>query len=454
MARLCIFNARRITARGETHGGVLVGDDGRIEALLDGAARAGAENEIDAGGRLLFPGFVDGHVHMRDPGYTHKEDFASGTRAAAAGGVTTVMCMPNTNPPVDSIAGFEAARAAGQSAAAVDFTLQAAITRENSASLEVLWNAGVTSFETLLSDAPDLDRLDDPELLNAAFAEVARLDAIVGIYTGSQARLERDIAALREAGREDVLALAEARAPEAETEGMAIALEAARATGARVVFRQACTKAGFELLRKAKKGPGGDRIFVEATPHHLHLDIGTAERLGRFVHMVPPLRSSKDTAAGLGALADGTIDVVGSDHAPHTEAEKTGAALWSTPGGTPGLDTIAAATLDFAARGKIPYSRVADVLAATPARIFGVDHKKGDLRPGLDGDLVLVDRNAARVVTAEDIRSKAGRSVFEGTALRGWPVLTVLGGEIIAENGVPIEGPPNGRFVPRADGRT
>ena len=100
MARLCIFNARLITAQGERRGGVLVGDHGRIEAVLDGTARANAECEIDARGRLLFPGFVDGHVHMRDPGHVHKEDFTSGTRAAAVGGVTTVMCMPNTDPPV------------------------------------------------------------------------------------------------------------------------------------------------------------------------------------------------------------------------------------------------------------------------------------------------------------------------------------------------------------------
>ncbi len=452
MARLCIFDARLITARGERRGGVLVGDDGHIEAVLDGAARANAENEIDARGRLLFPGFVDGHVHMRDPGHTHKDEFASGTRAAAAGGVTTVMCMPNTDPPVDAPAGLDAARAAGEAGAAVDFTLQAAITRDNATALERLWRAGVTSFETLMSDAPDRDRLDDPAMLRAAFAEVARLDAIVGVYTGSQACLEHAIAELRAAGRDDVRALAEARAPNAEAEGMAVAIEAARATGARVVFRQASTKAGLELLRAAKRAPGGERLFVEATPHHLRLDAGVIDRLGRFAHMVPPLRAAQDRDAAIAALADDTIDVVGSDHAPHAEAEKTGAELWSVPGGTPGLDTIAAAVLDLAGRGEIPFSRVAETLAATPARIFGIGHLKGDLRPGLDGDLVLVDIEAERCVTAEMIRSKAGRSVFEGTTLHGWPVLTVLRGEIVAENGRPIERPPAGRFVPRATG--
>ena len=233
---------------------------------------------------------------------------------------------------------------------------------------------------------------------------------------------------------------------------MAIAIEAARATGARVVFRQASTKAGLELLRRAKSAPGGERLFVEATPHHLHLDDGVIDRLGPFAHMVPPLRSAEDRHAAVAALADGVIDVVGSDHAPHQETEKTGAEAWAVPGGTPGLDTIAAAVLDLACRGGMPFSRVAETLAATPARIFGVGHLKGDLAPGLDGDLVLVDIEAERTVTAEMIRSKAGRSVFEGATLRGWPVLTALRGEIVAEDGRPIERPPAGRFIPRSAG--
>jgi dihydroorotase len=448
MARLCIYDARMVTADGERRGGVLVGDDGRVEAMLDGTARAQADIVVDAAGRLLFPGFVDGHVHMRDPGHPLKEDFASGTAAAAAGGVTTVMCMPNTDPPVDGPDGLATAQTAGSNAAIVDFTLQAAVTRDNLGALEGLWQAGVTSFETLLSDAPERDRLDAPGLLHEAFAEIARLGAIIGIYTGNQARLVRDIDRLRGDGRDDFRALAEARAPEAEAEGIAQALEAAAATGARVVFRQASTAAGLALLRAAKEA-NGNGVFVEATPHHLFLDDGAIDRLGPFAHMVPPLRCAADRDAALAALADGTVDVVGSDHAPHAEGEKTGAETWAVPGGTPGLDTIAAAVLDLACRGVIDFPRVARVLAATPARIFGVDDRKGDIRVGLDGDLVLIDEAETRRVTESMIRSRAGRSVFEGTSLQGWPVLTVLRGEIVAEQGRVVARTAGGRFLPR-----
>ena len=121
-------------------------------------------------------------------------------------------------------------------------------------------------------------------------------------------------------------------------------------------------------------------MFVEATPHHIRLDSSAIDRLGRFAHMVPPLRATQDMNAAIKALADSTIDIVGSDHAPHEEAEKIGAEPWSVPGGTPGLDTIAAAVLDLAVQGKITFSRVAETLAAIPARIFGIAHLKGEIR--------------------------------------------------------------------------
>ena len=449
MASLCIHNARLVTAAAERRGGVLVGDDGRIEAILDADRRAAADLAIDARERPLLPGFVDAHVHMRDPGFTHKEDFASGTAAAACGGVTTAMCMPNTRPPVDGPAGFAAARAAGAARSAVDFTLQAAATRNNRGDLAALWDAGITSFEGFLSDAPEDDRLDDPAILRDVLHEVARLGAVIGLYTGVQARIDEAVRRLRAAGRRDWRAFAEARSAAAEAEGIAAALDLARETGARVVFRQVSAAPAFRLLQRARRG-GAGAIGVEATPHHLHLDDTVLDRLGPAAQMIPPLRPAADRDAALRALAHGVIDFIGSDHAPHAPDEKTGDDAWRIPGGTAGLDTIAAATADLACRGAIPWTRVADLLAARPARIFGIADRKGDLRPGLDGDLTLVDPALEREVRPDLLRSRAGRSAFEGARLRGWPVLTVLRGRVVAENGTPAGGGPGGRFLPRA----
>src|SRR5262245_31092766 len=201
MASLCIYNAKVVTGT-IASGGVLI-EDGRIAACLHGNDRASADVVIDARSRLLFPGFVDAHVHMRDPGQPQKEDFGSGSTAAAIGGVTTVMCMPNTRPSIDSIAGFAQARQAGESVSFVDFALQAAVHPGNHDAMAALWDAGVVSFETMLADGPPGEAYVDDELLLHMLRRAAELGARVGVYCGDQAVVDAALGNLRAAGRKD-----------------------------------------------------------------------------------------------------------------------------------------------------------------------------------------------------------------------------------------------------------
>ena len=448
---LCVHNAWVVTAAGERRGGVLVGDDGCIVTLLDGAQPASADTVIDARERLLFAGFVDAHVHMRDPGLTHKEDYRSGSRAAACGGITTVMCMPNTSPPIEDLASFEGARAAGEGHSHVDFSLQAALGSANLAHLPALWAAGITSFETSLSDGGEgvkVLRLDDAYQVFEALSIIADLGAVVGIYTGNQSITSALTARFKAEGRQSIEDHARARPPLTEAVGIATLIELARATTAKVVFRQVCSQRGFALVRHAKIEAPGLGIAVEVTPHNLRLTLDAIEQAGAFGQIIPPLRSDLDRAAAVDALVDGTVDFVGSDHAPHALAEKEKESAWEARNGSPGLDTVAAAVLDLACRGTIPFTRVAQVLGEAPARIFGIGDRKGSLTLGADGDLVIVDPSLRRTVGPELIRSKPGRSVFEGTTLQGWPILTVLRGQVIAEHGE-IVGQPRGRFLSR-----
>jgi dihydroorotase (multifunctional complex type) len=449
---LCVHNAHVVTPLGVRRGGVLVDDEGRIAALLDGAAGAAADVVVDARERLLFAGFVDAHVHMRDPGLTHREDYASGTRAAAVGGVTTVMCMPNTDPPIDSAERVRATASTGTGRAHVDFTLQATIPAALEPQMAAIWAAGITSFETSLADGQEgvgTDRLDDPARLLDVLRVAARLDATVGILAGSQPITDRLTSELRAAGATDSRAFAAARPPVTEALGIAVLVEAARETGARLVFRQVTTARGVELLRRARAELGAARIGVELCPHNLHLTLDAVDRVGAWAQIIPPLRTEPDVAAARVALADATADFVGSDHAPHAPYEKEGLTAWEARNGTPGLDTVAAAVLDLALAGHVPLPRVAEVLGAGPAQVFGIADRKGSLQPGHDGDLVLVDPDVVRLVTPDVILSKPGRSAFEGVRLRGWPVLTVLRGAVVAEAGE-VVGSPRGRFLARA----
>ncbi len=446
---LCIHNAR-IIASGEVVEGGVVAAEGRIVARLSGTDKATADTVIDARGHMLAPGFVDAHVHMRDPGQPQKEDFTSGSTAAAIGGVTTVMCMPNTKPPVDSISGFDLARDAGERASYVDFALQAAVHPGNHDAMPSLWATGVVSFETMLADGPPGEAYLDSSLLLQMLAQAAELGAIVGVYCGDQAVVDASLSRLRAARRTDFSAFAESRPPESEVLGLVQLIEARRTTGSSVVARQVSTAKGFETVAAAKREAPKGRIRVEVTPHHLHLDIATLARLGPYAQMLPPLRSAADVAAAQRAAAAGTVDFIGSDHAPHAVAEKSAADPWSSASGTPGLDTFVAAALDLAARRIIGYPQVAALLAEHPAQAFGLADRKGRIAIGADADFVLIDPDAVFHVTLDAIHSRATRSPFEGKKLRGRPLLTVLRGEVIAEDGKLVAKQPNGRFLARA----
>ncbi|HKF70471.1 MAG TPA: dihydroorotase family protein [Stellaceae bacterium] len=447
MASLCIHNAKVVTGT-IASGGVLI-EDGRIAACLHGNDRASADVVIDARSRLLFPGFVDAHVHMRDPGQPQKEDFGSGSAAAAVGGITTVMCMPNTRPPIDSQSGFDHARKAGESRSFVDFALQAAVHPSNQQAMASLWDEGVVSFETMLADGPAGEAYVDAARLLDMLAQAAALGTRVGVFAGNQPVIDAALDRLRKAGRTDFPAFAESRPAISESLGLVQLIEARHATGAHVIARQVSTARGFEIVAAAKaQAPAS--VLIEVTPHHLHLDATALAQLGPFAQMLPPLRSKADVAAAQAAAASGVVDFVGSDHAPHALAEKDTADPWSCPSGTPGLDTLAPAVLDLAAGGIIAYAQVALLLAERPAQAFGLGDRKGRIAVGLDADLALVDPEATFRVTPEVIRSRAGRSPFEGLILRGRPVLTVLRGEVIAEDGKIAVDRPRGRLLRRA----
>ena len=348
------------------------------------------------------------------------------------------------------MAGFEQARSAGERASFVDFALQAAVHPANHHAMAALWDAGVVSFETMLADGPPGEAYVDDALLLELLRHAAELGARVGVYCGHQAVIDAALGRLRAAGRSDFPAFAESRPPASEALGLTLLLEARQATGAHVITRQVSTARGFEIVAAAKTKAPENSLLVEVTPHHLHLDVTTLAQLGPYAQMLPPLRSAADVAAAQQAVAAGVVDFIGSDHAPHAVAEKDTSDPWSCPTGTPGLDTLASAVLDLAARQIIGFPQVAALVAEHPARLFGLGERKGRIAIGTDADLVLVDPQATLHVTPAAIRSRAARSPFEGVTLRGRPVLTVLRGEIIAEDGKLIAERPGGRFLQRA----
>ncbi len=440
MYDLAILNGVLVSSSGMGQCHVAI-RDGRVAALIDPNETPEARETIDANGLMVLPGLVDAHVHFRDPGLTHKEDFASGSRAAALGGVTTVMVQPTDSPITTTVEQFVAKKQSALGRCAVDFALQAALGPDTS-HVTGLAREGAISFEVFLGLLPDPIRVVSNHELVAVMTAVRKIDGLVGATPFDDALAAA--AAGGAAGLSDCWTRFTASMPPAiEAAGIARAVLSHRLTGGRLHIRQVSTALGLAALAMADLG-----VTAEVTPHNLALTEETLLRLGPVAKVVPPLREQSDVDAMRSALHIGQIDIVATDHAPHTREEKAAGEidLTKAPGGFPGVQTMLPVLLKLVGDGVIDYPDLVRVACEAPADIFRIADRKGSLRPGADADLVLVDPDAPMNIRNQDQASKAGQTPFDGMAVPATIVMTILRGEVIAERGQ-IVGEPRGRFL-------
>jgi dihydroorotase len=369
-------------------------DDERIDAVgeeLDG------ETFVDADERLLLPGMIDAHVHFRQPGFGHKETWASGSRSAAAGGVTTVVDQPNTDPATVTGEAFdEKAEYAADSV--VDWGINGGVTADwdpDSLFDRPLFALG----EVFLADSTG-DMGIDADLFRDACERAADAETVVTVHAEDADLFSEDARA-----RDDADAWSAYRTAEAEEAAVERAVEVGSEAGATVHVAHTSTPEGVDAAR------AGDAT-CEVTPHHLFLSREDLDDLGTFGRMNPPLRSEDRRAALFERLADGRVDVVATDHAPHTREEKD-ASIWDAPSGVPGVETALPLLLEAAGEGDLSYERVRDVTAANPADVFDLP-QKGRVEPGRDADLVLVDPDDSREIRGEDLHTNCEWTPFEG----------------------------------------
>jgi dihydroorotase len=427
--------------------------DGRIACIGESLPADPGTVVLDATGLLVMPGLVDVHVHLRDPGLEHKEDFHSGTCAAAASGITTVVAQPNTNPAITTPDAFAQARASGERRAVVDFGISAAATEDNLPHLDALVDAGAFSIDFPLGGSGAALTVRSNATLVAILQAAARRGVVATVYTGDAeigaAMRER----LQAAGRRDALAYADAFPPEAELLGAGRLLAAAMTTGAHVHIRQVSCPETVAFARRLEPLLRPGALTIEVTPHHLYVDRSAIEALGVLAVMGPPLRTPADTAALRAALRSGAIDIVCTDHAPHGLAEKEAGRedVWKCPPGTPGLETMLPSLLAAVHRGEMDPVELVRVACERPAQIFGLAPRKGAIRPGADADLVVVDPAAPHPVDPRQFHSKAKYSPFIGE-LRGRVRWTLVRGTVVHDGDRPREeairvAPGYGRFI-------
>jgi dihydroorotase (multifunctional complex type) len=423
--------------------------DGRISALDEPGKLSGHER-IDASDLLVLPGLVDVHVHLRDPGYTHKEDFSSGTAEAAAGGVTTVIAQPNTDPPVTDAASLRFVRERGEGGeglSQVDFGISGMCVPGEPGKIAEMAAEGAACVEILLADGPAVFAEDRDIREALVAAKESGLPACVYAVDSETAALFREGLG----DRKDPEAQADSRPNVTEAAAILRVLLIAREAGTPVVFRQVSTKEAIGLLRMAKASGmakvSGMPVGVEVNPQHLFLTRADLARLGPYAAVYPPLRTREDVEALWAAVLDGTVDWVGTDHAPHAPAEKEAGRedIFKAPGGLPGLRTSLPLFLNAVYRTRINLTRIVELLCTQPARRFGLG-RKGEIRIGADADFVLTDPNLERTPKERPVYTKAEVTPYDRIPLKGWPVRTILGGETIAEEGE-IHAAHSGKFV-------
>jgi len=396
---------------------------GRIVAV-GALAGAKAAEVFDAKGLHVLPGVIDTQVHFREPGNEHKEDLESGSRAAVLGGVTAVFEMPNTNPPTTTRVAIEDKfkRAAGRMHC--DHAFYVGATPANIGALAALERLpGVAGVKAFLGSSTGTLLLDHEDAILAALKGGTRR---LAVHSEDEARLrERKGLAVRGDVRTHPV-WRDIETARASTERV---LRLARMAGRRVHVLHVTTADELPLLAEAR-----DLATVETTPQHLTLAAPECyERLGALAQMNPPIREASHRDALWKAVEEGLIDVIGSDHAPHTEAEKE-KTYPDSPSGMPGVQTLVTILLDHVNAGRLTLERFVDLTSAGAARIFGIAGK-GRIARGFDADFTIVDLKAKKRIENSWIASTCGWTPFDGMETTGWAVATIIRGTAVMRDG-------------------
>lgn len=427
MSKLLLRNGTLITPQGKEEKDLLI-ENGKILKILQDITVQDDYEVIDCEGQIVMPGVIDTHVHLREPGGEEAEDFLTGSKAAVRGGVTTVLDMPNNQPVTDSsdLLSRKYELAGGKMLCNYGFFIAA--TGDNFSEIKKSDQAiGVKLFMS--------GDIAGPEDLEAIFEVLQEKPLVVHAEDEERIRARKE----QFEGASDPAVHSLIRDDEVAYLALKKALHLQKKYGTRLHIAHMSTAKEVEELRKFKD----EKVTAEVATHHLFLTTDAYCEKGTLVQMNPPLRKVGDKDVLWDGLRDGLIDNVVTDHAPHRLEDKE-RGFGEAPSGVPGLETLLPLMLDSVNHGEIGLERVVEVLCSRPAEIFGLG-RKGRLEVGYDADVVVVDMAREEVVGEKGYQSKCGWSPYDGWNLKGWPVVTVVGGEVVMRGGSVEE-----KFVGRA----
>jgi len=392
-----------------------------------------ASEVYDAEGKHILSGIIDAHVHFRDPGLTEKEDFETGSMAAAFGGITTIVDMPNVLPPTSTLDRFNEKVSIAKEKSCVDFALFALLPNdnllsENISQLESLKKAGALGFKVFLGTSTGDIAAPCAGVLYEQMEKCASLGMRIGFHAETD-EINRHFTSLckKETGTPDGHVLSRARPVFSEVLAVNNAVCYAQYTGAKIHIHHVTSLDASLIVARAKEK--GIDITSETCPHYLLLDADTN------CHKVyPPIRGEKHRRGVWDALKSGTIDMIASDHAPHTAYEKK-LPLWESAAGLCGVETFVPLMLNEVNRGNLSLNDFVRAASETPAKIWGIYPRKGSLLCGADGDFTVVDMNKKQKISVDNLHSKSKTSPFDGIEIQGTPVAAIVRGKFVVKDG-------------------
>lgn len=449
-----IFKGGRIVLPGRVVQGSLMTENGIVSGIVvDRADKADEGWEtVDVSGRVLLPGLIDSHVHMWDPSpLNYREDWGHGSQAAAAGGITTIVEMPLSVPPVTDEEGFWLKRRTAEANSCVDFALWGGLVPSCIDQLAALNELGCVAYKGFMSFAnDDYPQITDGYLVKG-MREAVKFDGLVGVHAENAECADFGSREMMGRGCMDESMHDEARPWWTELEAIQRAVLFSKATGARLLICHMTIVEGAEFLKKARAE--GIRVGVETCPHYLIFDKEMLREKKSYAKCNPPLRSRENVERLWDYVFDGTIEVVGSDHGPYSDGEKIQKGdFWKEYCGFGGYDAMLAGLITEGVHKRgLSLTRLAEITSFNAARILGLAPKKGSLLPGSDADIAVVDleREWTYDGSKSFSKTKSVKGIYQGMRMKGQVTATYVRGERIYDSGTIIGKPGFGKFVPK-----
>jgi len=443
---LVVRNGKVVTSTETFEGGVAI-SDGVIVAVGRDSELPSGRQVIDVGGQIITPGLIDAHVHFREPGLTYKEDFTTGSTAAVMGGVTTVLDMPNTKPTTSTPEVVKMREELIAQKSYCDIVLVGVVVQENVDQIKPMAEAGVVGFKIFLGTTiGNIPAPDDGAVVDA-LTQVAETGLRIGFHAENDQILKHRTRQLMEAGRQGPMAFLESRPAICEAESIQRMALFARYTGAKIHIYHLSSKDGAMMVREWKDK--GMDITTETGPHYMFLHAEKyMNELGPRLRMNPPVRTSEHGEYLYQSILNGAVDMIATDHSPHTREEKLNPDIWKAISGFTGVETVMPLMLSEGVHKRgMSLNHFVKICSENPAKVWDVWPQKGSLHVGTDGDLTIIDLDKEWTIDENKLHSKNNVTPWHGWSGKGKPVTTIVRGQVMMRDEAFVAERPSGKLI-------